>query len=341
MAISRVKQKFPFTIALVLAALLTAALSWENVLPASWVERGYSLPLFPTISHIAGFLADAVPFSWLDLEIVLSVLVVVVCIRRRNWRFPLAMIAAAYLIFFWGWGLNYHRLPLEARLGFDGMPSPNPEELTPLIMDTASELNRLWPIVQQEGQFQAEDVERLATVRVRRVIHLIDGGDWGAASRIKHSYLMDWWFRSGGVDGMFNPWAHEPILSGGIPTFEDPFVIAHELAHVHGIADEGEANFVAFLATIESDDPRFQYSGMFELWFHLPGSARLLEPGPLQDWTADLQRTSKQQIPQVTRIQSALIDKQLKANGVKTGIRSYSKIVALAIATRDRWKDFR
>jgi len=117
--------------------------------------------------------------------------------------------------------------------------------------------------------------------------------------------------------------------------------MAHELAHVQGIADEGEANFVAYLACLESDRPEFQYSAAFEMWLHLAGPNSKLDPGPRRDLQTYYARIQSNEIPQVTRLQSAILDSHLKVFGVPEGIRSYSKIVTLAIATRDRWDEFR
>ena len=41
---------------------------------------------------------------------------------------------------------------------------------------------------------------------------------------------------------------------------------AHELAHQRGIAREDEANFVAFLVCIESEDAYIRYSGYLNLY---------------------------------------------------------------------------
>jgi len=48
----------------------------------------------------------------------------------------------------------------------------------------------------------------------------------------------------------------------------------------------------------------------------------------------------RQEIPQISRLQSAILDSHLKANGIQEGVQSYSKFVAVAIATRDRWDSY-
>jgi len=341
MAISGVKRKFPVAVTLAALALLTALTSWAMIFPASWVESIYSRRVFPTISHIAGWFADSVPFSWITVWILLGMFTIVFSLLRKNWRLPLGVVSGAYLIFFWGWGLNYHRSPIETRLGLDGVPKPSPEEFRQFLDAATLAVNRQWRhVADQKDSLDSAGMEREASIRVRQVVAQIDGTDWEAASRIKHSYPADLWFHAAGIDGVFNPIGHEPILVTGIPAFHLPFVMAHELAHVHGIADEGDANFVAFLATLGSDYPQFQYSAVFEMWLHLGGSEKDLDPGPKRDLQALRERYLAQQIPQVSRIQSALLDTHLKANGVHDGLQSYSKFVALAIATRNRWGNF-
>ena len=68
-------------------------------------------------------------------------------------------------------------------------------------------------------------------------------------ARPKHT-LLDWYFRRAGVDGMTDPFFLETLIAGGILPFERPFVVAHEWSHLAGIADEGEANFTAWLSCV-------------------------------------------------------------------------------------------
>jgi len=342
MVISRVKRKFPVAIGLAGIAVVTAVSSWAMLFPPRLVESIYSRRLFPTVSHIAGRFADSIPFSWADVWILAGVFTVVFSVRQKNWRLPLGLVSAAYLIFFWGWGLNYHRSPMEVRMGLKAVPEPSKQEFSQFLSATTLAVNRLWTEVaeQQTRQRNSTSIEPEASSRVREVVAQIDGTDWGAATRIKHSYPADLWFHAAGIDGVFNPFGHEPILVSGIPGFRLPFVMTHELAHVHGIAGEGDANFVAFLASLGSSDPGFQYSAASEMWLHLGGAAAELDPGPRRDLQSYLDLIRSQEIPQLSRIQSAILDSHLKANGIQEGVKSYSKFVALAIATRDRWGNF-
>jgi hypothetical protein len=340
MVIQRVKQKLPVRFVLPALAVLTFLLSLAGAFPAGWVERGYSRAVFPTISHILSLPADAAPFSWLDPAVMTALALLIYGIRRRRWWLLLGVLSGAYLWFFWTWGLNYHRPPVEVRLGI-APAAMTPEDTGRFAETVSQELNRLWPLARQPADF--DQTAALASGRVRTVMNRIDGGDWRAASRIKRSLIGDGWFRIAGIDGVFNPFGHEPLVAGGLLSPELPFVMSHELAHVRGVSHEGDANLVALLATAASDDPVFQYSGFLQLWLYLrtPGRSALLDPGPREDVLAIIRRSTANQVPLARDVQSAVLDLHLKANRVDDGVRNYSRFLALAMASRDRWQEFR
>jgi hypothetical protein len=149
--------------------------------------------------------------------------------------------------------------------------------------------------------------------------------------------------RAAGVDGVFNPLAHEPIVNKTVLDIERPFVISHELAHVRGYPDEGDANVIALLATIMSDDPAFQYSGWLNLWLYLRTREldKLLEPGPRRDLQRIFDRARAEEVRWINDFQRALLDWFLKANNVEQGVRSYSRVVIVAAETEPFWEHFR
>src|SRR5262245_23071828 len=120
MASDRVKHKFPFSIGLAGLAGVTLLLSWLGAFPRNWIENHYARSVFPTISHIAGAVSDAVPFSLLDIAIALGIGILIYTIWRRRGWFLLGAASAAYLWFFWSWGLNYHRPGLDVTLDLAG-----------------------------------------------------------------------------------------------------------------------------------------------------------------------------------------------------------------------------
>jgi hypothetical protein len=146
-----------------------------------------------------------------------------------------------------------------------------------------------------------------------------------------------------GVDGVFNPLAHEPIITNTLLDVERPFIISHELAHVRGYPDEGDANVIAVFATLMSGDSRFQYSGWMNLWLYLRNkdADRLLDAGPRRDLQRIFDRARSEEVRWINDFQRSLLDWFLKANHVEQGVRSYSRVVLLAAETEPVWERFR
>lgn len=337
-----VKGKFRIKWWLVPAlAALTFLFSWAGIFPENFVESWYSRLVYPRVSSAAARFADAVPFSWLDIVIPVGLIVLIVTVHRRRFLLVANGVAALYLIFFWSWGLNYHRQPLALKLPSDASRA-DAAAIERFSKGVAGRINQLY----LEKQSQPYDENRIRAEAVRRVRHVtavIDQSDWKGSSRIKNSRLANPWFHVAGIDGVFNLFGHEPLISNSLLDFEKPFVMSHEVAHVYGYAGEGDANLVAVFATLMSTDPDLQYSGWMNLWFYVRNRQldELLDEGPRQDFDRMLQRMRSEQIRWLSAIQSTILDWYLKSNSVREGIRSYSQVVLLAAATEPYWDRFR
>ncbi len=330
---------------LVLLALVSFMAAWSDLLPARFVEDWYSRGVFPLLSALMAPLAAMTGGSLLDVLLPGSVLLVAYLLYRRRFLPVLGLLAAGYLIFFWTWGLNYHRLPVEAKVDFRS-DRVSEETIAALVREAASEINRTYV---ERGGAGPPDYERAlvdeADSRIRTVIEAIDGPAsvrWNGVVRVKSSVLLNPLFRAGSVSGMFNPFGHEALVTGGLLPFERSMVMLHEIAHVRGYAHEGEANFIALLAAVGSADPELRYSGWLSLWMYMRSAEnnRLLDDGPLRDLEAIDQRIRETRVVWVSRTQGRTLDVFLRANRVEDGIRSYARIVQLAAGTRHLWNRF-
>lgn len=68
------------------------------------------------------------------------------------------------------------------------------------------------------------------------------------------------------ITGVYTFFTGEANINIAFPDYTIPYTAAHELAHQRGISREDEANFVAFLVCIGSDDPYIRYSGYLNLY---------------------------------------------------------------------------
>lgn len=71
------------------------------------------------------------------------------------------------------------------------------------------------------------------------------------------------------ITGVYTFFTGEANLNVAFPDYTLPYTAAHELAHQRGIAREDEANFMAFLVCIASDNGYIRYSGYRNLYDHV------------------------------------------------------------------------
>lgn len=68
------------------------------------------------------------------------------------------------------------------------------------------------------------------------------------------------------ITGIYSFFTGEANINTAFPDYTVPYTAAHELAHQRGIAKEDEANFVAFLVCMESEDAYIRYSAYLNLY---------------------------------------------------------------------------
>src|SRR5262249_30717720 len=100
-------------------AAFSFVLSLFPLISSAAVEARFSRTVFPIISSFMRFWADSVPFAWLDLLLLALIPFVAWCVWRRRWIRIGVALAVLYLVFFWTWGLNYHRQPLAIKVALN------------------------------------------------------------------------------------------------------------------------------------------------------------------------------------------------------------------------------
>ena len=340
----------------VLIVMLAAAAALVPT-PPDRIERLYSTGAYPFLQRAATSFSNAVPFALFDaLLIVVTVLWVAFAVRefvpkagRRGGRLAAALrvggrsavwAAALYLVFLATWGLNYRRTPFEAKLQIDS-GAVTADAALQLAMTSVEELNGLYSTAHSMGFPSAADVDPVLAGALAAADRQLGGTGSVAVGRPKAT-ILDWYFRRTATDGMTDPYFLETLISSTLLPFERPFVLAHEWSHLAGVADEGDANFLAWLACVHASKPA-QYSGWLflfaEVLSSLDAGARVkvaasLGDGPRSDLIAIRTRFEQQISPQLAAISRRLYDRYLKANRVESGVRSYGHVVQLVLGAR-------
>ncbi len=143
--------------------------------------------------------------------------------------------------------------------------------------------------------------------------------------------------------GIYTYFTGESNINVHYPDFNIPFTTAHEFAHQRGIIRENEANFIAFLVCLESDDDYIKYSGYLNLYQYLASALyrtsadryRVLLDGMSDavrsEIIADREAAEKYKDSLAGKISGFLNDRYLKMNGTEGEI-SYGLVTRLAVA---------
>ncbi|MGM9680480.1 MAG: DUF3810 domain-containing protein, partial [Eubacteriales bacterium] len=146
------------------------------------------------------------------------------------------------------------------------------------------------------------------------------------------------------ITGVYTFFTGESNLNVNFPDYTLPYTAAHEFAHQRGIAREDEANFVAFLASMESEDPYILYSAyvnMLEYVMNALYSAdknlymdlyRRFDSRLVGEFNAYSQFYEKYRENKVADVSSAVNNSYLQSQGVEVGSRSYGLVVDLTVA---------
>jgi hypothetical protein len=249
----------------------------------------------------------------------------------------LTLSATLYLWFALLWGLNYRRVPLLERLELSaGVPSN--EAVTALGHRAVEALNALHADAHTSGWTDPWRNGRLRKASQRVQHGLVEARKHAMWGRPKRS-VTGLYFRWASVDGMIDPFALEVLINPDLLPFEQPFVAAHEWAHLAGYANESEASFVGFLTCMRAGVPE-QYSGWLFLYWEISSAvsaadraslSAALDAGPRADLAQVVARVTRGQLPQLRAASWAAYDQYLKANRVAEGVRSYDAVVTLLV----------
>ena len=332
--------------------LLAAGALWLP-LPPQFVERYYADWLYPAIQSRLTSWSNTSDVALFDpLVIVLggaALIAWTVCIRRA-WRerslhvvgagmLRTATFAAVlYLWFSTAWGFNYSREPLETVIGYDST-RVTPAALRGLAERAVAETNRAYGDAHRAGFPSVGDVPPALVTALHRVERRL-GRPRGTVPGRPKKTLLAGFFRSSGVDGMHAPFLLETLLNPDLTPPERPAVLAHEWGHMAGYAPESDASFVGLLAALGAD-PGSQYSAWLSIFedavSQLPRDGRnhllaQLEPGPQADRKAIAKRLQAR-VEVIARASWDTYDQYLKAQGVREGVHSYSRVVQLLLGS--------
>ncbi len=154
------------------------------------------------------------------------------------------------------------------------------------------------------------------------------------------------------IAGYYFPFSMEANYNQVMYIMNLPAAMCHELAHLRGYIYEDEANFISYLACVQSGDKFFEYAGYLSVLNYLDNDfydavggdleAYLAQPVILPQVHADnvfLTQEAWDEVEEdavldtetVDQISDEFTDTVLVVNGVEDGILSYNRVVQLLL----------
>jgi hypothetical protein len=323
----------------------------------SFAESFYSRGIYPALTFIMGRFTDIVRVS--ISEVLLIGLLGVILIRlgigiyrmiagKKSFKntflhflrqtFILASIL--FVWFYFMWGFNYYRLPLELKTK---TISPETEINDQLFEETLQAMieraNRLYMSTISRSNRSYDQLEEKVDLAVSDAIQHIDNNKLNPATKSKVSITNILEFSA--TLGMISPFTLESHLSKELIGAEIPYIMAHEKTHLYGYANETEANYIAFVACMESDDNYFKYSAVSQVLRYFLAQYRYrhtdeeyeklfsqLDRGIVNEYIKQRERARKRHNI-FTEALNWIYDLYLKANNVSGGVMAYSRVTQM------------
>lgn len=233
------------------------------------------------------------------------------------------------------------------------------EDLLRLYNLVVTECNRLSETVERDQEGKAvysRDMEQQARISMQQLGKQYPQLD-GWYPRPKRLFFSDFMCQQY-MEGYYFPFSMEANINQVMEEMNQPSAMCHELAHIRGYIFEDEANFISYLACIQSDDEYFVYSGYLSVLYYvyrdvvkdlkqnptfLTQCSEELLPVPVkqQVWE-DTVFVSEEEWDRINgkavidteivdKASDVFIDTNLKVNGVADGHISYSRVVRLLL----------
>jgi len=319
-----------------------------------FVEKYYSLGVYPVISKILRYTFGWIPFSIGDV-MYLGLLVLafrwlyfnIKKLKKKPIDFFLdiaATLSVLYFVFNLMWGFNYYRVPLHKTLNLESTYSTEQLlQITKEIITKSNDLHRQLgynDTVKVAFPYRQREVFAMSTNGYENISKEFPSLEYHPKSIKNSGWSLGLTYL--GYSGYYNPFTAEAQVNRKIRSYMFPVVTCHEEAHQLGYAAENEANFLAFLATVNNDDLYFQYAGhLFALRYCVNELARrdmalyeeLIEtvnPGILTAYKEMRDFWNSYHTP-LENVSKLFFDTFLKVNNQEKGIQSYSYMVALLV----------
>lgn len=322
----------------------------------------YATKIYKVFAQSIGFVSGLVPFSLGEALLIIGLIFIIIyttmtitkSIKNKTSKyainFVVNIVSAAsllYFLFVLFCGLNYYRYEFTYYSGLEIKKSTKGElvELCESLINYANDLRTRVKTdengvatLYDENYYETSKRAQYSFNNISSKYEVLKGS-FSRPKPILFSRAMSYMQ----ISGVFYPFTFESNVNVDIPPYEIPATMCHELLHLRGFMREDEANFLSYLACINSGYDDFAYSGtmlaltysMNSLYLEDYDAFKTLYKKYSEDVYNDIKYTSnywKQFETKIAEISSKVNDTYLKANDQTDGVKSYGRMVDLLLA---------
>lgn len=335
-----------------------------------FVTKYYSNGLYQILTYPGKLIASLFPFSIgeiLLLSLILLILYTFIScvvkttanlIKKKSRpllpmvRFTAGLLTAAMcvlILFIWNGGLNYNANTIAEKENLT-IQEHTPQELFERTVYFINNANTIRIQLQEDSDGSAIDNRSFSELcgTAQKGFGTIEGSYGMAKGYFTEAKpaILSLWMCYTNITGIFPYIVPEPIINTMTPDSALHTTICHEMAHQRAIAREDEANFIAFIACMNTGDPYFMYSGYYlaivhcldalygvnyQLWTE---AWQYLSEGLRRDISASSEFWKQFETP-VAELSDSVNDIYLQANNIEDGVESYGRLVDLLLAFYD------
>ncbi len=257
---------------------------------------------------------------------------------------PFIVLIIVWNLFALTFSTAYNRYSIEEHLSLEG--DIKADELFDTLEWFVSEINKIADVI----HFNSEGMSERDGSFSQKAALINDALDDLAE---KYSFLQKKGFKAKPImlsepmtythiSGVYTFFTGESNVNINYPDYISTFSAAHECAHQRGVAYENEANFLAFLTCLESNDEYIRYSGLVYMYTYISNAAyktdkdryysytRTINPKIQGEYNAYSNFFEKYEDNIFEKTASAINDTYLKSQG-QEGVVSYSQVVTMLV----------
>jgi hypothetical protein len=319
----------------------------------------YALHIHKTVVNIFGSIWGIFPFSVIELllygaalTLVFFIVLIIIRIVKKKYNRDFARLGKVLLcigltavtVYMFNSEVNYNRRTFPDIIGLK--TQNHPKETVRGALEYICEIAyaNMPYVTFDQGLVLSENTEQRAAEAMKKLAEQYDILKINYP-RPKPVLTSRFWLSQGTIAGVYSPFTLEANYNSDMPEYDIPETVCHELSHLTGFMREDEANFIAFLACMNSEDPDFIYSGAAIAVSNLYNAyasvatdeeiAEVYEIIPIEflvDYTLGNKYWQPFREKPMQAVYTAINDTVLKAQGQEDGVKSYGRVTDLILA---------